>query len=99
MAEFKDVVFRKTKNRSSGCYLFTIYHKSWHGSSYLKRFRKSFNEAQRASGGNKRIKLQGRLGKHNPNAYKYQQKRGWNKYQTILLDDAAYVDVYVYEKR
>ena len=51
-----------------------------------------------------RVCLRGRLGKNNPNAWKYQMRqkaytgRGAHPYQMIRLSDAAYFDVYVYER-
>ena len=45
------------------------------------------------------IKLQGRLGQNNPNAWKYRQYRNGGIYgctQCIRLADAATADVYVY---
>lgn len=48
------------------------------------------------------VKLQGRLGKNNPNAWKYSQKPGQGIYwraQCIRLPDAVTADVYVYERR
>ena len=44
------------------------------------------------------VKLQGRLGKDNPNADRYSSKRRYNAYQCIRLADAAFADVYVYER-
>lgn len=49
----------------------------------------------------KRVCLRGRLGKNNPNAWKYKHRCGWhgrsNGYQMIRLADARYWDVYVYD--
>lgn len=45
------------------------------------------------------VKLQGRLGKDNPNTWKYRQRRHGGIYgraQCVRLEDAAYADVYVY---
>jgi hypothetical protein len=46
-----------------------------------------------------RLKLQGRLGKNNPNRYKYLTKDGkWPTWAVcISLKDAAYADGYYYE--
>ena len=43
-----------------------------------------------------KIEVNGRLGKDNPNAYKYRTGR-WNRHQRILLGDARFADVYVRE--
>lgn len=45
------------------------------------------------------VKLQGRLGKDNPNAVKYRGRRRHNSYQCIKLADAAFADVYIYNRR
>ena len=49
-----------------------------------------------------RVKLQGRLGENNPNAWKYRRgswsKGGYGNCQSIRLIDAAYADVYVYNR-
>lgn len=45
------------------------------------------------------VKLQGRLGQNNPNAWKYRQYRNGGIYgraQCVRLADAATADVYVY---
>jgi hypothetical protein len=45
------------------------------------------------------VKLQGRLGQNNPNAWKYRQRRNGGIYgraQCVRLADAATADVYVY---
>jgi hypothetical protein len=48
--------------------------------------------------GSKYVKLQGRLGKNNPKADRYSSKRRYNAYQCIRLADAAFADVYIYER-
>jgi hypothetical protein len=47
------------------------------------------------------VKLQGRLGKNNPNAWKYRHGKDGGIYgcaQCVRLPDAAFADVYVYER-
>jgi hypothetical protein len=47
------------------------------------------------------VKLQGRLGENNPNTWKYRGRRNGGIYydaQCIRLPDAAYADVYVYQR-
>lgn len=47
------------------------------------------------------VKLQGRLGQDNPNAWKYRQRRSGGIYgraQCVRLADAATADVYVYNR-
>lgn len=47
----------------------------------------------------RKVAVNGRLGKNNPNAFKYKEankRNGWrNAYQRIALADAATLDVYV----
>lgn len=45
------------------------------------------------------IKLQGRLGEDNPNAYKYGRGKLYSLHQAIRLPDARRADVYIYERR
>ena len=50
---------------------------------------------------NQYVKLQGRLGSDNPNAWKYRQYRNGGIYgraQCVRLADAATADVYVYNR-
>jgi hypothetical protein len=47
------------------------------------------------------VKLQGRLGKNNPNAWKYRARYNGGIYgraQCVRLNDSAFADVYVYER-
>ena len=47
------------------------------------------------------VKLQGRLGKNNPNSWKYKARHNGGIYgraQCVRLADAAFADVYVYER-
>lgn len=47
----------------------------------------------------KYVKLQGRLGKDNPNAWKYRRGSGVHiDHQAIRLADAATADVYIYNR-
>lgn len=47
----------------------------------------------------KYVKLQGRLGKDNPNAWKYRRGSGsYYTHQAIRLPDATTADVYVYNR-
>jgi hypothetical protein len=49
-----------------------------------------------------RVKLQGRLGENNPNAWKYRRGSwkigGYGNCQSVRLADAQYADVYVYDR-
>lgn len=52
-----------------------------------------------AFGFKKYVKLQGRLGENNPNAWKYRRKHGvYFNHQCIRLADAATADVYIYNR-
>jgi len=56
----------------------------------------------RLNGSTEYVKLQGRLGENNPNAWKYRQMRFGGIYgraQCIRLPDAETADVYVYTRR
>lgn len=47
------------------------------------------------------VKAQGRLGKNNPNAFKYRKgykSRYYHPAQTIHLKDASHVDAYIYKR-
>jgi hypothetical protein len=49
-----------------------------------------------------RVKLQGRLGENNPNAWKYRRgswtKGGYGNCQCVRLADAQRADIYVYDR-
>ena len=55
-----------------------------------------------------RVKLQGRLGENNPNAWKYRvgsykngpygKKGGYGNCQSVRLADAQFADIYVYDR-
>ena len=53
-------------------------------------------------GKNSYVKLQGRLGEDNPNAWKYRQGSwkhgGYSNCQSVRLPDAQRADVYVYDR-
>ena len=54
-----------------------------------------------AFGFTKYVKLQGRLGEDNPNAWKYMRRyKGgiYGNHQCIRLADAAIADVYIYDR-
>ena len=71
----------------------------------LRKFVTYMNKMLKQEGLNHQyyIKLQGRLGKDNPNAWKYRQGCGWSKggygsCQSVRLPDAAYADAYIYKR-
>ena len=57
---------------------------------------KAIRKAMKGTG--KRLKLQGRLGKNNPNAHKYKGRKGYyGSSICVSLYDAARADGYVYD--
>ena len=74
-------------------YLGTVNHHEPEGQALIKEFRDSIR------GTGFYIKLQGRLGKDNENAWKY-RKSGImrNRAQCIHLKDAQYADMYIYKR-
>lgn len=91
------VMFDWENERKSQAYRFTINPKNQWDMDALAALRKrvkSFNDLNGITGPNRfRVCLRPRLGKDNPNAYKYRARRSW---QMIRLEDAAHVDVYIY---
>jgi len=94
-------MFGEAKERTSSSFQFT--HKPGDAESEKKL---SDLKAQH-KGTNKRVVLQGRLGKDNPNAHKYSKEKfgkagsassGAHTHQRIKKADAAHHDVYVYDK-
>jgi len=90
---------------NSRSYIFTYHPADWNDIKRLKHVKDSIKEYNARGGAQQRVVLKGRLGKKNPNAYKYQKKHtkfcGWSgthPYQTILKADAAYFDVYIYNR-
>lgn len=63
----------------------------------VETLRKNVKLLNEKTGGSRYVKLQGRLGSNNPNAWKYRLGGLYrNLHQTIRLEDAATADVYVY---
>ncbi len=96
------------RKRYSTSYIETIEHKTEEGRKKIAMARDLLKHMNLASGvPAKRLVLMGRLGKNNPNAVKYRKaakvKNPWgyrsSAYQYIKLDDAAYVDMYMYDKK
>jgi len=101
------------KSRTSTSYVFTANAKSADDLAKIDVLRqtvKAINYMQRdyekdtgQEQARYRVCLRGRLGKNNPNAWKYKirQKKytgyGARPYQMIRLGDASHFDVYVYE--
>lgn len=88
-----------TKNRHSDNYRFTITSVMTDEDKIALNLLKG---AAKFCG--RRIVLKGRLGKNNPNAYKYNKfsgryrNIGYHSHQTIRKEDAAFFDVYSYAK-
>jgi hypothetical protein len=65
----------------------------------MAELKKSVSEKNKEGDEKHYIKIQGRMGKDNPNAQKYKDKpQNWGKYQAISLPDASHGDVYVYKR-
>jgi hypothetical protein len=80
--------------RSSTSYQFTHTPGDEESEKKLADLKKSV----KGTGTGKRVVLQGRLGKNNPNAYKYSKNVHMHTHQRIQKADAAHHDVYVYDK-
>ncbi len=68
---------------------------------YLNVLKDYVSTMNRINGTSEYVKLQGRLGENNPNAWKYRQIRFGGIYgraQCVRLHDAASADVYVYTR-
>lgn len=100
------------KSRTSTSYVFTANAKSADDLAKIDALRqtvKAINYMQRdyekdtgQEQARYRVCLRGRLGKNNPNAWKYKIRQFGNSairnpYRMIRQADAAYLDVYVYE--
>ena len=65
----------------------------------LNNLRYVVSQTNRNTGSKLYVKLQGRLGKNNPNSWKYRSRYNGGIYgraQCVRLSDAASADVYVY---
>lgn len=89
--------------RISNDYVTTVDHHSEEGKSFIAALRKSVKaDNDLTSDHPRRVCLKGRMGKNNPNAYKYSvkgNKSSWfgsHSHQTIKLADAAKADIYIY---
>lgn len=66
---------------------------------FLQSLREIIKETNKHRERKQYVKLQGRLGKDNPNAWKYHRIVGrYFNHQAIRLGDAAFADVYVYQR-
>lgn len=93
----------KIATKRTPCYRFTVDLKDPKDLELLENFRRGVsadNAFLKAQGQRTNyVKVQGRLGKDNPNAEKYRGKPAcWNSHQCIKLTDARFGDVYVYER-
>ena len=92
------------ENRYSPSYVTTVNHHSEVGKEYVETLRRLVKVEDELNGTRRYVKLQGRMGKNNPNAYKYSIKNrpntryGSHSHQCIKLGDAAYADVYIYNR-
>lgn len=95
----------KYMKRISTSFVTTVDHHSEKGKEFIAALRKSVKAEDEYNGGlSRRVCIKGRMGKNNPNAYKYSVKNlpnvwsGSHSHQTIKLADAAKADVYIYDK-
>ena len=96
------------KTRTSDSYVFTANAKSAEDLAKIEEVRqtvKAINHLQRQNDGKYavqyRVVLAGRLGENNPNAHKYTKANGRSNgpfYSMIRKDDAAFFDIYIYER-
>ena len=96
-------------DRESGAYVATIDHKTNFGKEVIAAIRRGVKTSNLATTKKFYVKLQGRLGNNNPNAFKYSKNasRSWtwayqtfgpHNHRTIRLADADHVDLYIYER-
>jgi hypothetical protein len=93
------------KTRYSTSYRFTVQMKDGkpvaEHDHLVKALRDAISAEDTWKGTRRYVKLQGRLGENNSNAWKYRSRRAGGIYgraQCVRLVDAAYADVYVYER-
>jgi|11BtaG_2_1085332.scaffolds.fasta_scaffold01127_6 hypothetical protein len=91
---------KEQKSRSNS-YVMTVNHHSDEGKEQIKTLRKLVKANSQV---NRRVCLAGRLGANNPKAHKYRSRYkhhngfGAHSHQSIRLSDAAYADVYIYDR-
>jgi hypothetical protein len=68
----------------------------------LESIRNTVKISNKMTGKKQYVKLQGRLGEDNPNAWKYRsgswKNGGYSNCQSVRLPDAQRADVYIYER-
>ena len=85
-------------------YLGTVDHHSAIGKHIVDSLRRECKRRNKLSPSHVKryVKLQGRLGKDNPNADKYRDRGkycfGSHSHQCIKLADAAHADIYIYRR-
>jgi len=91
--------------RTSEFYVETVDHHTEMGKMIVAAYRAKVKAEDKLNGTSRRVMLQGRMGKNNPNAYKYSVKNvqnlwpfGAHSHQRIKLADAATADVYIYNR-
>jgi hypothetical protein len=90
--------------RTSDYYVETVHHHSVAGKKRIADLRAKVKADDIRYGYSRRVMLQGRMGKNNPNAYKYSVKNppntwsGSHSHQRIKLADAATADIYIYDR-
>jgi len=90
--------------RISTSFVTTVDHHSEEGKDLITALRKYIKSDDKERGLSRRVCVKGRMGKNNPNAYKYSVKNtarlgyGGHSHQTIKLLDALKADLYIYDK-
>ena len=89
--------------RSSRSFYFRVDLKNQWDLDILKKIRdrvRAYNKARdKDTQPHLRVWLGPRLGKNNPNAWKYHGPKRYKRYQMIHMEDARYVDVYIRERK
>lgn len=80
--------------RTSTNYVATLDPNSTFDMEKLQIIRNTIKTLNKFNTNKFKVSIKGRLGKNNPNAFKYKNKR----VVTIKQEDAARYDVYIYEK-
>jgi hypothetical protein len=86
--------------RHSESYVVTIQRNDLDHAELLNSLKLIAAISSKISDFNYRVQIVGRLGKNNPNAEKYKKNvyRCYRPYSKIRVADAAYFDVYVYNR-
>lgn len=99
-----DTPFEIKEGHRTNSYIGTVQHHTRSGKLIIEAIRKEWKRRSQLDGKDYYVKLQGRMGKNNPNKDKYsvintpKHWYGGHSHQCIRLGDASYADMYVYER-